>query len=112
MTKHALIYQKFLKLAQAVDQLTAFPALSPDEKCLIRYLNSYWVEDRPLTVVAAMNLVSGMSSSTAFRNLKKIRQKGYIDLEIDSVDHRVKYVRPTKQIKAYFAEHGKILAKL
>lgn len=111
MSKYASIYQKFLNFAHAVDELTNFPALTPDEKCLIRTLNTFWVEDKNVTVVEAMNVVKGMSSSTAFRNLKKLRQKGYIALEIDEVDNRVKYIRPTKQIFLYFAEHGKLLLK-
>lgn len=111
MSKHALAYQKFLNLANAIEGLTKFPQLTPDEKCLLRHLNDYWINNRDITVVNAMNIVDTMSTSTVFRYLKKIRQKGYVELEVDKVDNRIKYIRPTEQTISYFAEQGKILLK-
>jgi DNA-binding MarR family transcriptional regulator len=111
MSKYADVYQKFLNLSQAVDELTRFPVLTPDQKCLLRYLNNYWVKGEIITVVAAMNIVDNMSTSTVFRNLKKLRTIGYIQLEIDEIDNRVKYIRPTEQTLSYFTEHGKIFLK-
>lgn len=111
MTKHAAVYQKFLNLIHAIDEMSDFPSLSPDEKCLLRSLNDFWINDEDITVVTAMSVVKSMSTSTVFRYLKKLRQKGYIELVIDEADNRVKYIRPTKQTISYFAEHGKLLLK-
>ncbi len=108
MKKYASVYQKFLNLAAAIEDLSKFPQLTPDEKCVIRHLNNYWFNNQDITVVIAMNVVKTMSTSTVFRNLKKIRDKGYLELEIDPADNRVKYIRPTAQTISYFAEHGKI----
>ena len=111
MSKYTSVYQKFLNLANAVEDLTKFPQLTPDEKCLLRHLNDYWIHEKDITVVTAMNVVSTMSTSTVFRYLKKMRLKGYIALEIDKIDNRVKHIRPTEQTLSYFAEQGKILLK-
>lgn len=112
MTSYAEIYQKFLNLSQAVDQSSRFPLLNPDEKCLLRCCNDYWVQGKDLTVVTCMEIVPTMSTSTVFRYLKKLRQKGFVELETDEADNRVKYLRPTKLTKSYFTEHGKIISNL
>lgn len=111
MSKHAAIYQRFLNLTHAIDEITEFPQLTPDEKCLIRTLNNYWIRSEPITVVRAMTALETQSTSTVFRNLKKIRQKGYIQLMVDEMDNRVKYIEPTEQTIKYFHEHGKLLLK-
>ena len=40
-----------------------------------------------------------------------LRQKGYVELIIDEIDNRVKYVSPTKQADRYFATLGKLMIK-
>ena len=112
MTKYDEIYQRFLNLSRAIDQSSKFPSLTPDEKSILRCCNDYWIDGQNLTVVEAMNVVPTMSTSTVFRYLKKLRQKGFIELEIDESDNRVKYIRPTKLTKIYFSEHGKIISSL
>jgi DNA-binding MarR family transcriptional regulator len=111
MDKNSGAYQKFLNLCNAIDALSDFPKLTPDEKCVIKILNSYWVKNEPITVVEAMTAVDTQSTSTVFRNLKKLRQKGYLQLAIDETDNRVKYVQPTNLTIKYFQEHGKALLK-
>jgi len=111
MSKYDDAYKKFLNLCNAIDSLTEYPQLTPDEKCVIRILNSYWVKNEPITVVEAMSAVKTQSTSTVFRNLKKLREKGYLQLEIDEMDNRVKYVQATDLTIKYFQEHGKALIK-
>jgi DNA-binding MarR family transcriptional regulator len=109
MTKHANIYQIFLNLTHAVDELTEFPKLSPDERCLISHLNKYWVNKQDVKVVEVINTVAHSSPATVFRNLKKLRQKGYIRLIVDSGDNRVKFVQPTSLTVSYFDSLGKLI---
>lgn len=109
MTKHANIYQIFLNLTHAVDELTEFPKLSPDESCLMRHLNKYWVNKQDVKVVEVINTVAHSSPATVFRNLKKLRQKGYIQLIVDSGDNRVKFVQPTSLTVSYFDSLGKLI---
>ena len=111
MSKYVSIYQKFLNLSQAVDEITDFPKLTPDEKCLIQSLNNNWVKDKLITVVEAMNAVENRSTSTVFRNLKKIREKGYIYLEVDETDSRIKYIKPSEQTLSYFHKQGELILK-
>jgi hypothetical protein len=103
------IYQRFLNLANAIDDLNKFPKLSPDEKCLLRHLNNYWAINQKIKVVQIINLVKSSSPATVFRYLKLLRQKGYIELELDIDDNRIKYINPTELTIAYFSEHGKLL---
>ncbi len=112
MTKYSTIFQKFLNLTQAVDNLAEFSELTADERHLIKCLNSFWVNKENITVVNAMNLENNMSTSTTFRILKKLRQKGFIKLTIDKADSRIKYVNPTDKIQSLFHQYGKILMKV
>ena len=111
MKEHALIYQKFLTLSHTIDEILDFPLLSPDERCVIRQLNNYWINGQDITVVEAMRTFKSMASSTVFRHLKNLRLKGYLEMIVDISDNRYKYVRPTKQIESYFEEYGKALLK-
>ena len=56
MSKYTSVYQKFLNLANAIEDLAKFPQLTPDEKCLLRHLNNYWINDKDITVVHENNL--------------------------------------------------------
>jgi len=46
-----------------------------------------------------------------FRYLKSLRLKGYIELVIDEVDNRVKYVSSTKQTEKYFDKLGRLITE-
>lgn len=112
MSDFANIYQKFLNLASAVDEMSDFPSLDPVETFLLRKLSKFWVSHQKITVVETMHITDDISTSTIFRYLKKLRAKGYIELIVDEVDNRVKYVSPTKLTNAYFTKLGKLLVKV
>lgn len=105
------IYQKFLNLAVALEDMSEFPKLDPVEYRLLTLLNKYWANEEPITVVEAMNMSANISTSTIFRYLKKMRLKGYIQLILDDTDNRVKYVAPTALTESYFNKMGKLLVK-
>jgi len=105
------IYQKFINLAIATEQLSDLPLLDPIEKRLLALLSHSWSNDKKITVVETMNITNELSTSTIFRYLKKLRQKGYLELIVDEVDNRVKYVSPTKQCDKYFSKLGKLMAE-
>ena len=111
MTKYANVYQTFLNLAYAIDGLTEFPALTPDEKCLIRYLNNFWIKNQDVKVVEVIHSLDNSSPATVFRNLKKLRAKGYVQLRVDENDNRIKHILPTKQTMSYFNALGKVIIK-
>ena len=105
------IYQKFLNLALALEEMSDFPVLEPVEQRMLALLNKYWLTKEHITVVSAMNMSPDISTSTAFRYLKKMRAKGYIQLVVDEKDNRVKYITPTAQTESYFNKMGKLMIK-
>jgi DNA-binding MarR family transcriptional regulator len=111
MANFKQIYQKFLNLANAVEELSEIPTLDPVEQKMLSLLSKYWSGKQKITVVEAMHMTSDISTSTIFRYLKKLRQKGYIELVVDDLDNRVKYVTPTPMTDSYFNKMGKLMLK-
>jgi DNA-binding MarR family transcriptional regulator len=111
MSNFKQMYQKFLNLAIALEEMSDFPVLEPAEQKLLALLNKYWSNKEPITVVSAMNMTPEISTSTIFRYLKKMRVKGYIQLVVDETDNRVKYITPTALTESYFNKMGKLMIK-
>ena len=109
--KHSQIYWKFLQLVQAVRQLPDFPLLDPVEERLLNLFATVWQTEQKITVLQAMGMSSDVSSTTAHRRLKSLRQKGFLTLESDEIDNRIKYVKPTPMAHQYFAQLGQCLDK-
>ena len=107
--QYSQIYLKFLQLVQAVRQLPDFPALDPVEERLLNLFATVWQTEQKITVLQAMGMSSDVSSTTAHRRLKSLRQKGVLTLEPDLVDNRIKYVMPTPMTHQYFAQLGQCL---
>ena len=103
------LYHKFISLEIAAEASLDFPKLDAIEKKVLGLLSSYWVNEKTITVVEAINMTSEISTSTLFRYLKKLRQKGYVELIVDEKDNRVKYVSPTKQADQYFSQLGQLM---
>ena len=111
MSKFKSAYQKFIDLEIAAEKTLDFPLLEPIEKRILSLLNTYWVNNKPITVVEVIHITPEISNSTIFRYLKELRKKGYVESIIDELDNRVKYVSPTKQTDRYFSKMGKLMAK-
>lgn len=105
------VYQKFINLAVAAESLSDLPMLDVVERRVLNLLSVHWSNKKKITVVEAMSMTDEISTSTAFRYLKKLRQKGYLELVVDEVDNRVKYVSPTKLSDKYFSNLGKLMAE-
>ena len=105
------LYQRFIALEIAAERKSQFPIMEPVEKRVLHLLSAYWFDKKTITVVEAINITDEISTSTAFRYLKKLREKGYVELIVDKIDNRVKYVSPTKQVDQYFAHLGKMMHK-
>jgi DNA-binding MarR family transcriptional regulator len=52
-----------------------------------------------------------ISATTAHRRLKTLRKKGMIELDVDKLDSRVKYVVPTELARKYFVALGQAIDK-
>lgn len=110
-TKPSLTYLKFLNLVQSVRQLPDFPVMDAVEERMINLFAASWQRKQQVTVLQAMEMTHGISASTAHRRLKALRKKGLIELEIDEIDNRIKYVVPTDLIIKHFTHLGQCLAK-
>lgn len=110
-TDHCQIYLRFLNLAQAVRQSTAFPSLDLAEERLLDQLAVYWCQGKRITVVKAMQMSADASSTTVHRRLKTLRGKGMLDLEMDENDNRVKYIVATELSRQYLDSLGESVAQ-
>ena len=109
-TEASLAYMKFLHLSQGVNELPQFPSLDPTEERLLNYFASAWFAGKKLTVLETMNRSPAISSSTVHRRLKTLRKKGFISLDVDQIDNRIKYIVHTDLTNRYFAHLGQCLS--
>jgi predicted transcriptional regulator len=113
LTNYVKIYQKYINLATAVNQLTDFKSLDANETYLLEQLSQYWANNQRITVTEAMNMpmLSCFSISTIHSHLKSLRIKGYVQLIVDETDNRVKYVSASELTQTYFSKLGKSMLK-
>lgn len=104
-------YLRFLNLMQAVRSLPVFPAIDALEERLLNVLAASWAQNKQITVLTATAMLDDASATTLHRRLKSMRAKGLIDLQVDTVDYRVKYVVPTALTQRYFSELGACMHK-
>jgi DNA-binding MarR family transcriptional regulator len=104
-------YLRFLNLMQAVRTLPMFPTIDALEERLLNVLAASWAQDKKITVLTATAMLSDTSATTLHRRLNSMRATGLIDLQVDTVDFRVKYVGPTALTQRYFSELGACMHK-
>ncbi len=104
-------YLKFLNLIEAVKGLPTFPAMDAVEERLLNTFAVLWQVGVPVTVLQSMEMLQEASPATIHRRLKTLRHKGFIALELDAQDNRVKYVVPTALTHQYFAKLEDCLEK-
>ena len=109
--KQSLTYLRFLNLVHAIKQIPTFPTMDPVEERLLAMLGVNWHNGKKVSVLEAMGLSTEISATTAHRRLKTLRKKGMIDLDIDKIDSRVKYVVPTPLAEQYFVTLGQAIDK-
>jgi len=93
------IFQHYLATAPAI-------ALDAVSQRMLHTLARQWASKKPITVLKAMAILPEISTTTAHRRLTALRELGYIDLEPDAKDNRVKYVVPTKVANKHFEALG------
>jgi DNA-binding MarR family transcriptional regulator len=108
----ASLYIKFLGLVHAVNELPEFPELDPIEERLLTYLALAWHSGKKLTVVETISAAPNASPSTVHRRLKSLRKKGLINLDVDEIDNRIKYIVQTDLTNRYFSQLGKCISKV
>ena len=104
-------YLKFLNLMQALREMPTFPALDATEERLLNQLAAVWGKGGQITVLETMQLDAEASPTTIHRRIKSLRKKGVIQLTVDEIDNRIKYVAPTALATEYFSQLSNALVK-
>ena len=104
-------YIKFLNLMEAVKGLPTYPSLDAVEERLLNTFAVLWNSRVAVTVLQAMEMLQDASPATVHRRLKTLYEKGYIELQPDEADKRVKYIKATALTDKYFARLEDCLAK-
>jgi len=104
-------YIKYLQLVQTVQRQLVDLQLDPHEARMLEALALIWGTGAKILVNEAAAVVPEISTTTAHRRLKALRQKGLIELRLDSGDNRFKYVQPTPATKKYFETLSRCMEK-
>ena len=104
-------YLNFLNRIKEVHLSPLFCDLSSTEEKLLNMLAPSWTSGTKITVLKAMGLNPDISHSTSHRLLKSLRLKGFITLESEERDTRVKYVEPSEKTEQFFTQLGQCLRR-
>lgn len=105
----SLAYIRFLNLAKAIRELNDFPALSPMEESLLNFVALAWHANKKISVSETMHRSPQMSPSSVHRHLKALRSKGFVRLQVDERDNRIKFISYTQLSEQYFSRLGQCL---
>ncbi len=108
---NAVRFIKFLGFARSAIDRGLITGLSDQEIKVLNNLAQSWLMGEQITVLNAIRANDQSVQATISKMLKLLRQKGYIEFDLNEDDNRVKYVRPTALTMKYFAAMGKCLVK-
>lgn len=94
-------YVRFFRLLKAIREAVPFREMSADEERMLCDLILRWHEIDLLTVKKVISSSYSTSSSSAYRRLRSLQEKGLVDLRVDQEDKRIKYVEPTAKARQY-----------
>lgn len=107
MHNFKVVYERFNNLVIASEKLTDAPQLETIEKRILSILSTFWFQNEKLTVNESLKKLEELSNATAFKYIKQLRNKGYIQVVIDEFDNRIKYLSPTSLCNDYFSNLGR-----
>lgn len=108
----APLHVRLLNLLSAIRGLAPYNTMTPDEDELLRDLIVRWHAAEEISVMDVMRSLASVSQTTAYRRLIALRDKGMIELSVDSNDRRTKFVKPTALTKDYAARINLALSQL
>lgn len=88
-------YIRFLKL---IESLEGFNDLTPLQHFMIKKMVVMWGRREKVTVTQVLRFNQLASPSKLFRELDKLKKKGYLSLKHNAIDRRMKEVLPTKKL--------------
>ena len=104
-------YVKFLQLVSTVRQLPSYPAMDVTEVQTLNALAQEWQIGNKVSVVQAMGMLPDVSPSSVHRRLKTLRAKGFVSLQEDEFDNRIKYIIGTRLFARYLAQMDRCLTQ-
>lgn len=105
MNPAAVLYLNFLRDTARAPVVE----LDPVEQRIVDVLALRWHSGEPVSVVGAMHMVPGISPSTAQRRMKSLRKRGVLDVVIDELDNRNKYLEPSAVLRRHLARMGRLM---
>lgn len=103
------VYIQFLNVALTHAKEAPMSQLDADEIALLQAIALKDFAGEPAKVMDAMRFDSLGSPATLHRRLAKLRRLGVIEVEADSHDSRIKYLKVSELVQDYFARMGKAL---
>ena len=97
---------KLVNFMVALRRLPPLSELSGDEERILFELKAIWDKKGLLSVADAYELSEGKSSSTAYRLLMGLKDKGLVDISVDSADKRKRLVTFTPSASKLFIALG------
>jgi DNA-binding MarR family transcriptional regulator len=77
----------------------------------LEYLAKNSLQDEPCTITELINLKQIGSPAILHASLKKMIKNGFIHIELNQEDHRIKYLRLTSKADKFFSELLKEFSK-
>lgn len=94
-------FVRLLNLIDAIRGLSPFDRLTADEGRLLDDLIMRWHRSSHLAVSDVMADGRHGSQSTAYRRIMALKDKGIVNLRVDSRDKRLKFIDPTDLARDY-----------
>ena len=112
MSKAPKSLVRLLNLLSAMREIAPFSALTADEEQLLDELIIRWHQASAVSVSEVMYEVSRATSSTTYRRLVALRDKGLVAFRKDPQDKRLRFVEPTVEAQKYMTALGDGLSAL
>ena len=116
-TKSAIVnenqatYWRYLDLIAKAKASEGFPFLPSELEMMLDIIASASARGAPLRVLEAMVANRDISTTTAHRMIKRLRNDAWIVLRTNLDDERIKFTEPSAQALRYFALHSKCMIK-
>lgn len=96
------LYVRFLNVVRALQEASAEPLPDAGEERMLSFFAIEWAAGRILTVTDAARIDPATPERTAFRRIKALHTKGFLEFATSEQDHRVRYLLPTEQTEHHF----------
>ncbi len=106
------LHVRLLNLLSAIRDLAPYDTMTSEEDELLRALIVRWHAAAEISVMDVMRGLTGVSQTTAYRRLIALRDKGMVQLRVDSNDRRTKFVEPTALAEDYAIRINQAISRL